>query len=397
MAHAFLSPSAAHRWIPCPGSLYLEQLVDRDEQTSEYAEEGTAAHELAEHALRNGCSPHHYVGETFNGFEVDAEMAAYVERYCDTVRSYVGPNSLLLLEQRVSFSAQVGMDDQFGTVDAIIVNPDEIIIVDLKYGKGVPVSAVENEQQMIYALGAWDEYGWLSTVDQIRMVISQPRIADSAEEWACSLTHLLDFRDNTLNPAVREVELQNAGEPKYNPGEKQCRFCPAKAICPALREQVMDELVGDEELTQENVYTSTENIKQNYTNEQLAQSLEVVGLVEMWCRAVKDTAQRRAEQGETIPGYKLVEGKRGARKWADAEAAEKLLRDASLRVKDIYKSTLISPTQAEKLLKKQNPKVLENLKEYVDQPSGKPTLVEEDNPKPDLNESIADSFEYYET
>lgn len=182
--HAILSPSSAGRWIPCPASVALTR--DAEDESSEFADEGTAAHELAAMALTAGNDAAAYLGriikveDTGREFEVTPDMAGFVQVYLDIVRGIPGE---LMVEQRLPITPITGEPDAFGTSDAVILAGDELVIVDLKYGRGVKVEAEDNEQLGIYALAALLEYEFLGDFKRARMMIVQPRLGH-VSEWA---------------------------------------------------------------------------------------------------------------------------------------------------------------------------------------------------------------------
>jgi hypothetical protein len=230
--HARLSPSAAHRWMRCPGSVALEAMLP--EETSAFAEQGTKAHDLAAVIL--------------GGIDVttgDREMLDHVGLYVETVRHIAGDNQIMV-EQRVDFSDVIGVPDSFGTSDCIIADNDTITLVDLKYGRGVRVDAEENEQLMLYALGALNDFGMVNHFTKARLVIVQPRLGHISD-WTVSIEELQAFAARvrecaaiimTADETFDDVEM-------FNPGTKQCRFCKAKAICGALANAVYTEVLGD--------------------------------------------------------------------------------------------------------------------------------------------------------
>ena len=162
-AHARLSPSGAHRWIACPGSLALE--AEYPDDSSSYAAEGTLAHDIAGQCLEENLDPEDFLYKRFEVdgfvFSVDEAMVKHVADYMRLVRGYA-EGGVLLIERKVNFSPVVGVEDSFGTADAIIVKGDTMTVVDLKYGMGVEVSAEKNPQLMLYALGALNDYGDLA-------------------------------------------------------------------------------------------------------------------------------------------------------------------------------------------------------------------------------------------
>lgn len=176
-----------------------------------------------------------------------------------------------------------------------------------------------------------------------------------------------------------------------NPGEKQCRFCKAKATCPALRAEVAD--VVHEAATLDDFADLVPQVPDSQTGDNyLSVAMSKVDVVEQWCKAVRAEVERRLLAGQTVEGYKLVEGKRGNRKWADAEAVEKLLKSFRMRQDEMYDLSLISPTKAEKLFK-ENPKRWAKVQEHVTQSEGKPSVAPATDKRPALAvPSVADDF-----
>ena len=364
-AHATLSASGAPGWMRCYGKLAMEKPFPNT--SSAYADEGTAAHEVAQMCLEQGQDASAFAGRiitvargegaqrTERKFTVDEEMVEHVQRYVDIVRGLGGE---LMVEQRVDFSRWIGVDGSFGTSDAVVIWPDqrEVAIIDLKYGRGVAVSAEENEQEMLYACGTLDLLALAYDVEddwQVRLMIVQPRIGN-VSEWTLTVAQLKDFAARA-SVAARHAMHQYEGkaEPKLTPGEKQCRFCRAKAVCPALAAEVRDVVsagaaTADDfsDLTQVEAAVTAAD-----TDEWLSGAMQKVDLVEQWCKAVRAETERRLLAGQEVPGFKLVQGKRGARAWVNPEQAEEALKAMRLKVEQMYDMKLISPTTAEKLHK----------------------------------------------
>lgn len=252
--HAKLSPSGAHRWMPCPGSLYLEsQYPDR---SSDAAEEGTLAHDLAARCLQAEFDAAYYVGAEYEYSDhgtpksafIQLEMAREVQKYLDYVRAQVGEGDTLMVEQRLAIFGGA-IPGQFGTTDALILQPRlrRMRKVDLKYGRGVQVYAEQNEQLMLYALGALDEFDPLDDeYDEVVLTIHQPRL-DHVDEWTVSVADLRAFEQRALQAGKTALSIVSlhGGTVFLKPGDKQCKFCKAKGDCPGLRDQVLATVSGD--------------------------------------------------------------------------------------------------------------------------------------------------------
>ncbi|AQW29104.1 DUF2800 domain-containing protein [Ralstonia syzygii subsp. celebesensis] len=414
-AHAKFSPSSAHRWMACPGSLVLEAGVP--DESSDFADEGTAAHFLASESLEQGVDAAHFLGRTIlvareggadwlsegwvpgNGakpFVVDGEMAGHVQTYLDTVRQFAEGHELLV-EQRVEFSDYIGVPEQFGTSDAVILADDEIQAHDLKYGRGVKVDAEHNPQLMLYALGALNEFGMVGDFKRVRIVVHQPRL-DHVSEWDCSVEELLAFAEEAKGRASWATNCINLGldeEEDLVPGEKQCRFCKAKASCPKLTQHVLDTVADDFVDTTQPIVPQLgfSGDQVEHDGEKLGNLLSAVNLIEGWCKAIRSKAESELLAGRAVLGWKLVEGRRGARKWSSEEDAEATLKSMRVKHEQMYDYSLISPTTAEKLAKaevigkRQWPK----LQALITQAEGRPSVAPESDKRPALVVTAVDS------
>ena len=399
--HAQLGPSSAARWMTCPGSVRLCASVP--DSTSDYAAEGTAAHELAEAILR-GADGAALVGkQASNGVEWTAEMLEDVTHYTTLVQSLAAlPQAALFVEQTLPIDAWTGevYEDgapASGTADAVILLPGELIVVDLKYGRGVEVEASDNPQLMLYALAASARFDFShGPFERVRLVIVQPRVR-GVSEHTLPFEELLAFGDKVVAAAQA---ARNPDAPLV-PSEKACRFCRAKAVCPALREQVLTDM-SVVAFTPDDLAGIEPEMPTAHTDaEWLAAALKAAPLVETWLKAVRAEAERRLLAGEEVPGYKLVQGRAGPRKWADPEAVEQLLASWRLRKDEMYKMEVISPTAAEALTKPRRlpdgtmgdpaigPRQWQQLQALIVRSEGQPSIAPVSDKRPEFKPSHA--------
>jgi hypothetical protein len=365
--HAKLGASNAHRWLHCAGSVKAEQGYGN--KSSPFAIEGTAAHELGELALIAGTEPSEWVGKNLiesHDWVVDEDMAHHVTTYTDYVRQASMGADNVEYEQRVSYADWV--PEGFGTADVVILKGDTIHVCDLKYGKGVQVDAENNPQGMLYALGAYAEFGFVSDFKTVKISIIQPRL-DHISEWSISVKDLLKWAEWVSQRA----EIALSPDAERTPGEKQCRFCNAKATCPALMKYTEDIIMAD--------FDDLDDMPSpdKLTDNQLRKVLEHKGLIEGWLTSVETVVQERLESGHGFDGFKLVEG-RSLRQWESTDAAETVLTD--LLGDKRYSMKLLSPAQAEKMVPKDQRKRLEVA---IVKPVGKPTMVRESDKRPAIN------------
>lgn len=397
--HAKLSPSGAHRWMTCAGSVVLE--ASFPDQSSIFADEGTAAHTLSAWCLTDGTPADSYIGEVIHvgkrQFTVDKAMAGHVAGYVKLVKE-LADGGTLLVERKVPIGHLTGEDGATGTSDAVIVKASErnLTVVDLKYGMGVEVSAQENPQLQMYALGAYEAYGLLADFDTVSMYIHMPRL-NHVSEYHVTVAELLAFGEKVREAAAvvaEAISVADIGTDSYlRPGEKQCRFCKAKATCPALLAEVTNAVGGKpataEDFAQFMPVNNDVEVGDNY----LSMAMDKVGLVEDWCKAIRAEVERRLLQAIEVPGYKLVEGKQGNRAWSDQAKAEAAMKAMRLKQDDMYDKKLISPTTAEKLLRT-DPKKWEKLGELITRSPGKPSVAHATDKRPSLafHTATADEF-----
>ena len=378
MAHAVLSASGSKRWLSCPPSARLERKFP--DRAGEAAQEGTLAHALAEARIR------HWLGEiSENGLTLridsirhDAlyspEMGEYVQEYVDLcIEKINAAQGVALVEERLDFSRWV--KNGFGTGDMVIIGDGVLEIVDLKYGKGVPVSAEGNTQMQLYALGAIEQYGYIYDFDHVRMSIFQPRNGGLSTQLM-SVDELLAWGES-IKPIA---ELAYAGKGDFKAGD-HCRFCRAAAQCKALSEYNME--IAKLEFRDADLLTDDE----------VSFVLERVDGLVRYAEKIKTFALEEALKGHRWPGFKVVTG-RSNRKITDEAKAVKLLRKAGYTDDVIYKPLAMQTiTDLEKAITKK--KFSKLLGSVIEKPPGKPTLVPEDDERPEYDPAKAE-FEVME-
>lgn len=377
--HALLSPSSAARWMRCPASVVVTR--DMPEDSSPYAIEGTCAHRLAE-LLLNGA-------EGFPADEAAKVIAAGVDPdslvepvrvYVDYVRSL---GSEIVTEVSLDISLITKEPEARGTSDAVVFSEGVLHVCDLKYGKGEPVSAEENPQLAIYAGAALAAFDFLGEIREVCMHIVQPRL-NSISIWRVSVDELMTFLAYVTRAGARCLRLLDEyPDPDtvpvgyFDPSDKACRFCRNRGKCAALAKYALS--VAGLELPA--------SLKASLDVQQLAYILDRIGLIKTWMGEVEAAAHAALLEGREVPGYKLVEGRAGSRKWTDESKAEKLLKAWKVPADFRYVKSLISPTQAEKLLKLKTitDEQWGELCGYVSREPGKPTVVPASDKRPAIS------------
>jgi hypothetical protein len=414
--HAILGPSSADRWLNCPGSVAMSEGLP--DSSSEYADEGTAAHFLAAHCLetktevkehkgrfiylmQSAESGDHYeifgsdtyptADKILNEFEVDDDMIEHVGKYVADVRvACMAVNGDLHVEQRLSIEYMTGEQGAEGTSDTVIASATHLIVIDLKYGQGVRVDAKDNPQLKMYAASAVNKYGLLYDFDKVVVMINQPRLNHTSEH-EYTLEEIRDF-EAEVAVAARNVanasELDMVGDAGFaaflSPSEDACRWCKAKATCPSLAKFIETEIDADfEDLSgvKDDAHYINLKVEEYVDPEVLSNKAKSIDLIEMWCKAVRGKVESVLLDGKPVPGFKLVEGKMGHRKWVDEQEAEKVMKSMRLKVDEMYDLKLISPTTAEKVLKAK-PKCWTRIKDQIIQTRGGPSVAPESDKRP---------------
>lgn len=365
--HALLSASGANRWLACPPSAKLEEQFP--DTTSDAAREGTLAHELAELKVRN-----YFYTTDFGKRKLNAavkklqkedlwqdEMMGYTDQYLDYIRVVAMADRIqgtAEIEKRVDFGRWA--PGGFGTADCLLLKGNQLHVIDFKYGKGVPVSAEENPQMMLYALGARDMYGILYHFDEFHLHIIQPRI-DNVSEWTCTEEELLEFGSYVKERSA--LAIDGAGE--FCPGESQCRFCRARSRCAARAEHNV-KLAFSPDLGKKPPLIS---------NGQMGEYLRLGAGVAKWLAELKDCALAECLAGNDVPGWKAVEG-RSTREWTDMDAAFEVLEKSGVAPEEmLWERKPLTLAQVEKMIGKKD--FQDTVGSYVAVRRGKPALVQE--------------------
>lgn len=367
-AHAQLSPSSAVRWMTCPGSVRLCEGIP--DTSSAASSEGTMMHTVSAMCLETDTDAVDYIDTTDpeTGLILQAEQAQAIQTYVDTVRGIVkATGGQLLVEQRLPIWQLTGEDDAHGTADAVILTEDELIVVDAKFGRGVAVDAEENPQLLMYAAAAYVEHELAYDFKRVRVMIVQPRLG-SSPEWTISVAELNEFM------AEVQFAAQSTREPDAPlvPSPKGCRWCRAKATCPALTTRVMDDF--------DTVVPETAHERD------LARIMANADMIEQWVKAVRAEVERRLLAGEPVPGYKLVQGKKGNRQWVNPDEAEATLKLMRVKHDQMYDYKLASPTSIEKLAKAGavGPRQWTRIQTLITQSEGQPSVAPESDKRPAL-------------
>lgn len=362
--HSLLSVSGAHRWLNCPPSAVLES---REPDTSSAAaEQGTAAHALAEWKLRRAL--HQAPAFKPESDWIDTEMehltddyVAFVQEHISIARETCG-DPQVLIEQRLDFSHIV--PGGFGTGDAVIIAEPTLQIIDLKYGQGVLVEAEQNPQLMLYALGALHAFGSLYDIETVAVTIYQPR-RGNVDTWEISVAELEQWAETEVKP---KAELASAGEGEFCPGS-WCQFCKIAPTCRARAEANLQ--LAKLEFAPPAKLSDVE----------IADVLTRIPQLKTWAADVEAYALSKAvNQGVVFEGFKLVAG-RSIRKYTSETDVAAAAEAAGYR--DIYDRKLITLTAMEKLMGK--PTFNEILGDLVTKPAGKPTLVPVSDKRPALD------------
>lgn len=381
-SHALLSASGAGRWLNCTPSARLEDSCG-ERESSTYAAEGTLAHELSElyisHDILGNITEQEFdarLEEIMSSDLFNEEMLDVVPIYTEYCAAQLAEakttNQLatMYIEQKLDLTQFV--PDSFGTADCIIVNDNVMEVIDLKYGKGVPVYADWNKQLMLYGLGALLKYDAMYDIQEVRLTIVQPRI-NNISSWQISTIELLEWAGKELVP---KAKLAFEGKGEFNAGD-WCRFCVVRNRCRKLYEQQLE--IAKHEFADPELLT----------DEEIAEIVKRTPKLIEWANSIAEYAQTKAvTENKAWPGLKLVEGI-SRRKWLDEDKASNAIfaRCPELSEDEIFNMKLKPITSIEKIMGKK--RFEEILSDMVIKPQGKPTLVPVEDKRPAMGHAQA--------
>ena len=381
MRHALLSASGSDRWLNCPPSARLEAGIE--EKSSQYAQEGTFAHAVAELKLA------HYLGriplpeykaklkklkqDKFCTPELEDDVQIYVDFATEKINEARArtKDAVALLEAKLDYSPWV--PEGFGTGDLVLVTDDVLEVMDLKFGRGVQISAEDNSQMRLYALGAINHFSVLYNIDTVRMTIHQPRL-DNISTAEMTTEELLHWGEHTAKPIA---DLAYKGEGKFQPGE-HCRFCKVRFTCRARADEHM-------KLAQHDFKKPP-----LLTDEEIVGVLAVTDALQSWANDVQAYALDQAvNHNREWSGYKLIEG-RSYRRYGDEAQVADVLVAAGFDEEQIFSRKLLGITAMERLVGKEQ--FNELLGPYIKKPSGKPKLVSAHDKRPAIKSTAEIDF-----
>lgn len=384
--HALLSPSASSRWLNCTPSARLESTMP--ETNSTYAEEGTLAHSIGELMIRLALGK-----VTKTAYKKELKVLQSHELYSEEMLDHCEEYSAIVMQKyteavTLDKAAVIDLEHKFdlsqyipegyGRVDNAILSAKKMFVIDLKYGKGVPVKSENNKQLMLYALGALLDWNHVFDIEEIELTIVQPRI-DNTSSWTISVADLMHWADTELKEKAA-LAWEGAGE--FMPGD-HCQFCKVRATCRANANRQLE--IARHEFRDPDLLEADE----------IADILGRAKMFDGWLTAVKDFALHQAvHAGVKWPGFKLVEGKSN-RVFVGTDQVVEALETAGYKKDEVGAWEIFSITKLEKeVLGKKKFNELLTIPKLVIKPKGKPTLAPADSKKPELN-SLAQAQEEF--
>ena len=416
--HALLSPSGSKKWLGCSASLLCEKGIQNE--SGQAAINGTAMHAISEDLLNR-----HIKGETtvtaahYKGVYVlnegkgpikavagkppagavfiNDEFVTMVERYTDYALGIISSAEYVKIEMRAELtkllhpgyygSSLDKLADEpvktFGTADLVAVIPRTdgsfmLLVGDLKTGRHA-VDAKENKQLMLYALAILVKLRRLYNITLVRLAIFQP-YCGGPSEWDITPEGLDIFRKFASKRAIEALDVYYGGKKNlkashFRPSADACQWCRFNEKCNARTKaaiQTGGATATDADLGDDSHEMTPEELKAAY--EKLPELRQHIATIEKAMHAA-------LLSGVAVPGYKLVTGNEGNRKWSDAAKVTEMLEGARIKRDMMFKDSLISPTDAEKVFKTEKPRIWRRLEKLIERAPGKPTIAAADDPR----------------
>lgn len=403
--HAIASPSSAEKWLTCANSLAAE--VGQPDTAGAAADLGTDKHSLLTDCLTFGTDASIYLGRIMGkGNKVSAEFAADVQNVVDNVRARIqnyenlGYRVEMDLEQDVPIEHVTGEKAATGRADVVLriygLVTSGIDVIDAKFGYS-EVTAERNPQLMMYAAGVVEKFALTDDFDTFCLVIEQPaRSKESIEGERVAVSDLLLWVADIATPSARKaLAIRNSDRrlmkmEDFKVTEKGCQWCKAAAVCPARVAHVEESVEAEFQMLEQGDRPIAVGVLKP---EELGAKFEHLEVIEDWIKAVRARIEFELLAGKSIPGVKLVAGKKGNRQWASDEEAEAMLKKFRVKQDEMYSFKLLGPKPILEMMKSR-PRNLKHIEALVVQPDGKPHVALESDKRPALEiKPVEDGFE----
>lgn len=401
--HALASPSSSAMWLNCANSLAMN--IGQPEGDTKAADLGSDKHELLALCLEFKKDAMDYEGYILKyGHTVNKELATDAQTVLDSVRerisAYVlrGCTVAVDIEQDVPIEHITGEAGATGRVDIVlrISWPDgntDAEVIDAKFGYS-EVLAEGNTQGRMYMSGVIEKFSLVDEFRNVTFVIEQPLRTNSEE--TLTVAQINEWVEQASPRAAKAILVHKmAGEralkdEDFSPSEKACQWCKAKAVCPALKAKFEEAIGADfETVNAEDIRISAQVIPVS----ELGKFFENLELFEDWIKAVRARIEHEVFAGNTVPGVKVVAGKRGNRQWSSDEEAELLMKKFKMKQEQMYSFKLLGPKPILEALKDQ-PRRLKQIEALVTQAEGKPHVVHESDKRPAIEiKPVEDGFD----
>jgi len=389
--HAKFSPSSSGRWLYCTASFYRHE---QPKDSGPAAKEGLLAHDLAAKVLIDPTyedTLHGFEDTIHKGIKIDNSFIEYCMDYVNFVLNLAKgiPRKEIQVEQRVSINSEC-----WGTADVRFKNSLESHIIDLKFGRGVPVKAENNTQEMIYGFADLEEQDPFDLpMEEVHMHIYQPRLPSGCYSGTHTMLakELNEWGHDFLLPTIEDI---NSNKVKYFPSEEVCMWCKPKGGCKHRARKAMNSVALSFKKFIDPIKRSLPE-PEKYSNIELSKILIGSKGVRSWLNSCEEEALDRKLNGEDIPEHKIIESLKFRQFKPNKEKMFNFL-SKYIDPEKLYKKTFVSPAQAEKLLKKKkDPKLNEQLQKCIYKPEGNPKLVHINSPGTEIQIESKSKFKNY--